>query len=99
VALARGFFRKGNVLTLDEPTASLDAEAELEIFRGLTENKANQITLLISHRFYTVRMADHILVLDNGRCIEGGSHKELMQANGQYAYLFKLQARGYVPED
>lgn len=95
VALARGFFRQGNVLILDEPTASLDAEAEVEVFRTMTTNRANQITLLISHRFSTVRRADHILFLEDGKCIEQGSHKELMDANGHYAYLFRLQARGY----
>lgn len=96
VALARGFFRQGSVLILDEPTASLDAEAELEIFRSLTKNRADQITFLISHRFSTVRIADHILVIEDGKCIETGSHKELMRAGGQYAYLFKLQANGYI---
>jgi ATP-binding cassette subfamily B protein len=95
VALARGFFRQGNVLVLDEPTASLDAEAEYQIFYDLTKRKADQITLLISHRFSTVRTADQILVLENGKCIESGSHEALISAKGQYAYLFKLQAQGY----
>jgi ATP-binding cassette, subfamily B, bacterial len=96
VALARGFFRDGGILILDEPTASLDAEAEFDVFRSLTGNKADRMTLLISHRFSTVRMADHILVLDGGRCIEAGSHDELMNAGGHYSYLFRLQAQGYV---
>jgi ATP-binding cassette, subfamily B, bacterial len=95
IALARGFFRKGKMLILDEPTASLDAEAEFEVFNNLTENKDDRITLLISHRFSTVRIADNILVLDAGKCIENGSHEQLMSANGQYAYLFRLQAQGY----
>jgi ATP-binding cassette subfamily B protein len=95
VALARAFLRKGSILILDEPTASLDAEAEYEIFRDLARNSLDQITLLISHRFSTVRMADNILVLEEGKCIETGSHEELMMMDGHYAYLFKLQARGY----
>jgi len=95
VALARSFFRNGSLMILDEPTASLDAEAEYETFEKLLENSLSRITFLISHRFSTVRMADQILVLENGRCIEMGTHKDLMQKEGQYAYLFKLQARGY----
>jgi ATP-binding cassette subfamily B protein len=95
VALSRGYMRKGQVLILDEPTASLDAEAEMHVFEGLTQQNNNQITFLISHRFSTVRMADKILVLDKGHVSEMGSHAELMACNGQYAYLFKLQARGY----
>jgi ATP-binding cassette subfamily B protein len=95
VALARALIRQGNVLILDEPTASLDAEAEFEIFQDLTMDISSRITLLISHRFSTVRMASHILVLENGQCVESGSHPELMEADGQYAYLFKLQAQGY----
>jgi ATP-binding cassette subfamily B protein len=97
VALARAFMRQGSVLILDEPTASLDAEAEFEIFQDLLENCADQITLLISHRFSTVRVADYILVLEEGECIEAGSHQELMMAAGHYAHLFKLQAKGYAP--
>lgn len=96
VALARGFIRKGDILVLDEPTSSLDAEAEYKVFEDLTKNNSNQITLLISHRFSTVRMADHIIVLENGTCIESGSHEELMKGNGRYSYLFKLQAQGFA---
>ena len=96
IALARGFFRQGGILILDEPTASLDAEAELEIFRSLTNHRTKQITFLISHRFSTVQIADQILVIEDGKCIETGSHKELIRTGGQYAYLFKLQAKGYM---
>jgi ATP-binding cassette, subfamily B, bacterial len=95
VALARAFFRNGSVFILDEPTTSLDAEAEHEVFNDLTKYCANRITLLISHRFSTVRMADKILVLEKGRCIESGSHEELMFKGGYYANLFRLQASGY----
>jgi ATP-binding cassette subfamily B protein len=97
VALARAFLRNGQVLILDEPTASLDAEAEFEIFEKLLQESADQIALLISHRFSTVRMADHILVLEEGKCTEAGSHEDLMQLEGHYARLFKLQAKGYTP--
>lgn len=96
VALARGLIRKGDIVILDEPTASLDAEAEFKVFEDLTRNSSNQITLLISHRFSTVRMASHILVLDEGKCIESGSHEELMKIDGRYSYLFRLQAQGYT---
>lgn len=95
IGLARIFFRNSPIVILDEPTASLDAEAEHEIFEKLVKNNANQIKMLISHRFSTIRMADQILVLENGKIIEEGSHEELMRMAGQYEYLFKLQARGY----
>lgn len=87
--------RNGNVLILDEPTASLDPESEFEAFRGLSQQTSEQIVFLVSHRFSTVRMADDILVLDDGVCIEHGSHHELMDKGGHYAHLFRLQARGY----
>jgi ATP-binding cassette subfamily B protein len=96
IALSRAFMRtEADILVLDEPTASMDAAAEATIFehfRGLTRGK---IAILISHRFSTVRMADHIVVLQEGRIAEHGSHDELLRANGHYARLFELQARGY----
>jgi ATP-binding cassette subfamily B protein len=95
IALARAFMRDGEVLVLDEPTAALDAEREYEIFqrfRALTEGK---IALLISHRFSTVRMADRIAVLEDGRLAELGTHAELLARDGTYARLFNLQAQGY----
>ena len=95
IALSRAFMRESDVLILDEPTASLDAEAEFETFKELLQDKDERITLLISHRFSTVRMADHILVIEDGKCIESGSHEELMSLDGCYAHLFKLQAQGY----
>jgi ATP-binding cassette subfamily B protein len=95
VALARAFMRDAPVLILDEPTASLDARAEYEIFKRFQELAADRTTILISHRFSTVRMADRIIVLENGRVIEQGAHAELLAAGGKYATLFNMQAEGY----
>ncbi len=96
VALSRAFMRKdADILVLDEPTASMDAAAEVSIFERFRERTRDQIAIVISHRFSTVRMADRIVVLEGGRMIESGSHDELVAAGGQYATLFKLQARGY----
>ena len=96
VALARAFMRTGaDVLVLDEPTAAMDARAEAEIFEHFRSLARERITILISHRFSTVRMADQIAVLDRGRIIEQGSHEALMALGGHYAQLFSLQARGY----
>ncbi len=98
LAVSRAFMRDADVLILDEPTAALDAEAEHHLFlrfRALTEGKT---ALLISHRFSTVRMADRILVLQEGQVQELGDHQALMAQNGRYAHLFALQAQGYLPE-
>jgi ATP-binding cassette subfamily B protein len=95
IALARAYMRDAQVLILDEPTATLDARAEFEVFQrfaGLTEGR---MAMLISHRFSTVRMADRILVLSDGQITEQGSHKELVELGGLYAELFELQAAGY----
>jgi len=96
IALARGFMRAApQLLVLDEPTAALDAQAEYEIyerFRDLTQGKT---TLLISHRFSTVKMADLIVVLEHGRVIEQGSHADLTVAGGTYARLYEMQAQRY----
>ncbi|WP_266364396.1 ABC transporter ATP-binding protein [Tellurirhabdus rosea] len=95
VALGRAYMRDAQVLILDEPTAALDARAEYEVFQrfaALTEGKSS---VIISHRFSTVRMADRILVLEGGQLLEIGSHSELLLKDGRYAELFQLQARGY----
>lgn len=95
VAIARAYMRDAQVLVLDEPTAALDARAEFEVFQRFKELSAGRTAVLISHRFSTVRMADRILVLENGRIAESGSHEELLAAQGRYAELFNLQAAGY----
>jgi ATP-binding cassette, subfamily B, bacterial len=96
IALSRAFMRsRADVLVLDEPTAAMDAQAEAEVFEHFRQLARERITILISHRFSTVRMADQIVVLSSGHIIERGSHEELMQLNGRYAQLFTLQARGY----
>jgi len=95
IALARAFLRDSQIIILDEPTSSLDAEAEYEVFRKFRELAAGRSAVLISHRFSTVRMADMIYVLEGGRIIEGGSHEDLLGKAGTYARLFELQARNY----
>ena len=95
VALARAYMRDAQLLVLDEPTASLDARAEHEVFQRFSELTAGKMAVLISHRFSTVRMADRILVLDGGRVLEDGSHEQLLRSGGRYAELFNLQAEGY----
>jgi ATP-binding cassette subfamily B protein len=96
IALSRAFMRnEADILVLDEPTAAIDAGAEAEVFEHFRELTRNRIAIVISHRFSTVRMTDQILVLDDGRIVERGSHEALMAADGRYAKLFSLQARGY----
>jgi ATP-binding cassette, subfamily B, bacterial len=95
IALARAFYKDAQVLVLDEPTAAVDARAEYNLFQRFKRLTKNRTTVLISHRFSTVRMADRIVVLAKGRITEQGSHRELMRKNGTYAHLFRLQAEGY----
>ncbi len=96
VALARAFMReRADILVLDEPTASMDAGAEARIFERFKALAADRMAILISHRFSTVRMADEIVVLADGRIVEQGSHESLMDLGGRYARLFELQAEGY----
>ncbi len=95
MALARAFMRRSKVLILDEPTASIDAEGEHEIFQRFGELKEDATCILITHRFSTVRMADRIVVLEGGAIVEEGTHDELLAAEGLYAKMFNLQADGY----
>ena len=95
IALARAHLRDAQLLILDEPTASLDARSEREVFERFTELTKEKTTLLISHRFSTVRMADRIFVLEGGRIAEQGSHDQLISDGGRYSEMFELQAAGY----
>ena len=96
IALSRAFMRsKADILILDEPTAAIDARDEAEIFAHFGDLTDNRISIIISHRFSTVRMADHIIVLEKAEIMEQGSHQQLLDLDGQYATLFNLQAKGY----
>lgn len=95
LALARIMYRNADIWILDEPTSSLDPEAEAAIFAELKENLKGRIGIVISHRFSTVRIADRIAVIDDGKVTELGSHKQLLAAGNRYAKLFELQASGY----
>jgi ABC-type multidrug transport system fused ATPase/permease subunit len=86
---------QADILVLDEPTSAMDAEAEVQIFDQFRSATHDQMAILISHRFSTVRMADRILILSGGVLIEQGTHEELLAAQGRYAHLFLLQAAGY----
>jgi ATP-binding cassette subfamily B protein len=95
IALARAYMRDAQALILDEPTAALDARAEYEVFKRFAELARGRMTVIISHRFSTVRIADRIIVLSGGSVVEEGAHEELLAKNGLYAELFALQAEGY----
>jgi ATP-binding cassette, subfamily B, bacterial len=95
VALARAYLREAQVLILDEPTAALDARSEFEVFKRFAELTTGKMALFISHRFSTVRMADRIVVLENGKIAEEGSHDQLARRGGRYAEMFEMQASSY----
>ena len=95
VALARAFLRESQVIVLDEPTSAMDPKAEYEVFKQFQKLIKNQAAILITHRLSTVRMADRIYVMNNGRIVESGSHQELIQQQGTYAHLFEIQAKNY----
>jgi len=96
IALSRAYMRRNaDILILDEPTSALDPAAEAAVFEHFSEHTEGRMTLLISHRFSSVRNADHIIVLDQGTILERGDHDSLVEAGGRYAQLFNLQARGY----
>jgi ATP-binding cassette, subfamily B, bacterial len=95
VALARAYLRDAQLLILDEPTAALDARSEFEVFQRFAELTAGKMALFISHRFSTVRMADRIVVLENGRIAEEGSHDQLARLGGRYREMFEMQAASY----
>ena len=95
LGIARLFYRDPKVWILDEPTSSIDADAEAKIFKSLAALPKEKTVILISHRFSTVRTADRIIVIDEGKVIEDGKHEDLIELNGEYARLFNLQAKGY----
>lgn len=95
LGIARAFFRAPNVLILDEPTSAVDAKSEYEIFQNIIQQQKDKTTLIISHRFSTVRKAKRIIVVDRGKIIEDGTHEELLAKNGLYKEMFELQAEGY----
>lgn len=95
LAIARAFYQSPPLLILDEPTSAIDAEAEYEIFNNLEKAYKNKTLLLVSHRFSTVRNANKIYVIDKGQIIEGGTHKQLLELDGKYARMFRVQAKGY----
>ncbi|MCA9327955.1 ABC transporter ATP-binding protein, partial [Candidatus Saccharibacteria bacterium] len=95
VALARAFYRNSSVLVLDEPTSAIDAKAEYTIFNNIFAHYKNRTTIIVSHRFSTVRRASRIIVLEKGRIVEQGTHKNLLQKKGLYFDMFSKQAEGY----
>lgn len=95
IALARAFMRDAQIIVLDEPTSALDPKAEFKVFEKFHQLTSGRTAILISHRLSTVRMADRVFVMENGRVVESGSHDELMDGNGTYAHLFETQAQYY----
>ena len=99
IAISRGFMRDAPILILDEPTAAIDARAEHEFFQRMKTLAEGKTTFLITHRFSTVKIADRILVIENGKLAEQGTHKELMALNGVYANFYQLQAQGFQEDE
>ena len=95
LAIARAFYEEAPFLILDEPTSSIDAEAEYEIFNNLQKTYKKRTLVLVSHRFSTVRNANKIFVIEEGEITEEGTHRKLLDLDGKYAKMFKLQAKGY----
>lgn len=96
LAIARALYRNPDVLILDEPTSAIDANAEERIFSRLMQSRKGKTTVFISHRFSTVRRAEHIAFIEQGKLQEYGTHEELMAQNGKYAHMFRTQAEGYL---
>lgn len=96
LSVARAFYSDSDILILDEPTASLDAIAEQEIFQQFDELRKDKTTIFVSHRLSSATVASKILVLENGKLIEEGNHQELMQKHGKYYELFSVQAKRYI---
>ena len=95
LAIARAFFRKSQLIIMDEPSSALDPETEMQIFAKMKQLIKHRSALIISHRMSTVKLADRILVLDNGTITEQGSHQELINQKRHYARLYQAQASGY----
>jgi len=95
LAIARALYRNAPILVLDEPTSNIDAQAEFKIFNNLKQTYKKKTLIFISHRFSTVRIADHIYVLKDGQIVEQGKHQDLVSQNGTYAKYFKIQKQGY----
>ncbi|MEO8863256.1 MAG: ABC transporter ATP-binding protein, partial [Candidatus Saccharimonadales bacterium] len=95
IGVMRSLLREGDILVLDEPTSAIDAKAEYKIFNNIYKNHENRTTLIVSHRFSTVRKADKIIVMEGGKITEYGSHEELLEYNGLYKEMFEAQAEGY----
>ena len=95
IAIARTLFKKAQIILMDEPTSSVDPKGEEEIFANIIDSTRDQIVILVSHRFSTVRRADRIILLEDGIVAEEGSHKTLLKKKGKYAHLFNLQAKSY----
>ena len=96
IAIARAFYKNCPYIILDEPSANLDPVSEYELNKAISETCTDRTVVFISHRLSTTRHADRILMLENGRVVESGSHDELMEKDGKYAYMFRLQAEKYT---